>query len=106
MPARSATPGISKSTCVRMRRSNAGSKFTARFVAKITTPLKPSSSRSSTLTTLFASRWYGVLPPAARREAMASASSKKRTAPSSSACWNTAATFFAVSPAHIDSTAE
>lgn len=35
---RSASPGISKSTCVRMRRSNARSKLAARFVVKITTP--------------------------------------------------------------------
>ena len=31
--------GISNRTCVRMRRSNAGSKFAARLVAKMTTPL-------------------------------------------------------------------
>ena len=51
--ARSSTPGISNSTWVRIRRSNAGSKLAAMFVAKITTPLNVSSSCSSTLTTAF-----------------------------------------------------
>ena len=77
---RSSTPGISNSTCVRMRRSNAGSKFAARFVAKITTPLNRSSSCSSTLTTVFDSRWKPWSIEVERRDAMASASSKKSTA--------------------------
>ena len=51
MRPRSGSPGNSNSTCVRMRRSNAGSKLAARLVAKITTPVYRSSSCSSTLTT-------------------------------------------------------
>ena len=77
---RSAAPGISNSTCVRMRRSNAGSKFAARFVAKMTTPLYDSSSCSSTLTTVFDSRWKPMIDRVERREAIASASSNSSTA--------------------------
>mgnify|MGYP003296032876 CR=1 FL=1 len=40
-----------------MRRSNAGSKFAARLVAKITTPSYCSSSCSKTLTTVFVYSW-------------------------------------------------
>jgi hypothetical protein len=49
---RSTGPGISNSTCVRMWRSNAGSKFAARFVANMTTPLYYSNSCRRTLTTV------------------------------------------------------
>ena len=87
-----------------MRRSNAGSKFAARFVAKITTPLKASSSRRRTLTTVLDSRSYGTNAFAERRVAIASASSKNNTALCSAAERKAATMFFGVSPIHIDST--
>src|SRR5215831_17909277 len=43
-----------------MRRSNAGSKFAARLVAKITIPLNASNSRSRTLMVKLVSRSYGI----------------------------------------------
>ena len=87
-----------------MRRSNAGSKLAARLVAKMTTPRNDSSSFSSTFTTAFASReklWSGDVD---RRAAMLSASSNSSTAFSSLRERNSSATFFGVSPTHIDST--
>jgi hypothetical protein len=65
---------------VRIRRSNAGSMFAARLVAKMTTPGKVSSSCSSTFTTALASRSTAACIAVNRRPAMASASSKKSTA--------------------------
>ena len=63
-----------------MRRSNAGSKFAARLVAKMTIPLNASNSRSRTLMVKLVSRSCGIGAPAERRVAIASASSKNRTA--------------------------
>ena len=67
--------GISSRTCVLIRRSKAGLKFAARFVAKMTTPLNVSSSLSRTLTTVFASRRKPGSTEEERRVAIASASS-------------------------------
>ncbi len=86
-----------------MRRSKARSKLAAKLVAKITMPLNASSSRRRTLIVTLLSRSIAVAAPAERRIAMASASSKKSTAFCSAAERNAAATFFGVSPSHIDS---